>query len=251
MSIKHKQKVLFEGKEYIRTVYNEGGSCAQVALKGERYLVARDPSPETWHVITQNIYYRKRPRIPTGIKKAVFERDNHTCLMCGSIENLVLDHIHPHCEGGSSDIENLQTLCRDCNGRKGSGVAFGAKSRSSYGRPWHPSERLLASRLIQTLLRRGHTIKQIAEKADLPQQSITKMVKRAQGSYESVKKIEELSIALMPDLRVLTAFLENNPRLDKTSWIENKERSRRLFESMLREARENGVVLRQAPLEPR
>lgn len=42
------------------------------------------------------------------------------CLCCGTIENLVIDHIIPRClEQSSNDINNLQVLCRSCNSKKG------------------------------------------------------------------------------------------------------------------------------------
>lgn len=36
---------------------------------------------------------------------------------------LSIDHIHPERHGGTLDEDNLQTLCRPCNSRKGSRVA--------------------------------------------------------------------------------------------------------------------------------
>lgn len=41
------------------------------------------------------------------------------CLRCGSGDNLEVDHIDPVSMGGTSDLENLQILCRDCNAEKG------------------------------------------------------------------------------------------------------------------------------------
>lgn len=49
----------------------------------------------------------------------VFLRDGCQCLKCGSTENLTLDHVVPKSKGGMDHIDNLQTLCDKCNGKKG------------------------------------------------------------------------------------------------------------------------------------
>ncbi|HZT58952.1 MAG TPA: HNH endonuclease signature motif containing protein [Pyrinomonadaceae bacterium] len=51
---------------------------------------------------------------------ALEKRDGLFCQACGSVENLVIDHILPLSDGGFSELENLQLLCRFCNGSKGS-----------------------------------------------------------------------------------------------------------------------------------
>jgi 5-methylcytosine-specific restriction endonuclease McrA len=50
---------------------------------------------------------------------SIFERDNFTCLHCGTNENLTIDHIVPWVKGGGNEMGNLQTLCQSCNSRKG------------------------------------------------------------------------------------------------------------------------------------
>lgn len=64
----------------------------------------------------------KRPvakgTVPVALRRAVFERDNHTCQHCGTHENLSIDHIYPEVWGGPTTLENLQVLCRPCNNRK-------------------------------------------------------------------------------------------------------------------------------------
>jgi len=51
----------------------------------------------------------------------VFKRDSFTCQYCGvKAPDVILevDHITPVAEGGSSDLLNLVTACRDCNAGK-------------------------------------------------------------------------------------------------------------------------------------
>lgn len=61
----------------------------------------------------------RRAKIPRRIRELVYRRDGHRCRRCGSQQDLSLDHIEPWSFGGSDDLENLQTLCRSCNSRKG------------------------------------------------------------------------------------------------------------------------------------
>lgn len=65
----------------------------------------------------------KRKPIPQKIRFEVFKRDHFRCQYCGKGVNdgviLEVDHIHPVAEGGTNDIINLITACRECNGGKG------------------------------------------------------------------------------------------------------------------------------------
>jgi 5-methylcytosine-specific restriction endonuclease McrA len=60
-------------------------------------------------------------RNPLSVTKslAVFAADGYRCKWCGTQHNLTVDHIIPWSKGGGDDPENLQTLCRSCNSRKG------------------------------------------------------------------------------------------------------------------------------------
>lgn len=49
---------------------------------------------------------------------SVLERDAHSCTYCGDHEDLTCDHVLPMSRGGTSDLENLTTACRPCNGGK-------------------------------------------------------------------------------------------------------------------------------------
>ena len=65
--------------------------------------------------------YKKLP-IPPSIRWEVWERDNFRCQLCYTRKNLVVDHIHPESKGGTLELNNLQTLCKNCNSKKGSRV---------------------------------------------------------------------------------------------------------------------------------
>lgn len=72
--------------------------------------------------------YPSEPRVPRGFQKqpipeemrwSVFERDGFKCLVCGSQRMLRADHVIAESKGGPATLENLQTLCRNCNSKKG------------------------------------------------------------------------------------------------------------------------------------
>jgi 5-methylcytosine-specific restriction endonuclease McrA len=62
----------------------------------------------------------KPGRIPLhrDLRAFVLARDGNRCRRCGSIENLVADHILSRRNGGSHHPENLQALCDRCNAAK-------------------------------------------------------------------------------------------------------------------------------------
>jgi 5-methylcytosine-specific restriction endonuclease McrA len=60
-----------------------------------------------------------RPRIPSHIRAEVWERDRGKCVVCGSNDNLHMDHIVPLAKGGSAtNPKNLQVLCEKHNLQK-------------------------------------------------------------------------------------------------------------------------------------
>lgn len=66
----------------------------------------------------------RRFAVPTWLRWEVWERDNFTCQYCGSRQFLVCDHIYPVSRGGHTEADNLQTLCRTCNSKKGHRVVL-------------------------------------------------------------------------------------------------------------------------------
>jgi len=68
---------------------------------------------------------RRPPRTAgPALRLAVFKRDHYRCTVCGrspatdSTVELHLDHRIPWSLGGETTMENLATLCRQCNRRK-------------------------------------------------------------------------------------------------------------------------------------
>jgi len=61
----------------------------------------------------------KRKSLTKSIRHEVFKRDNYRCLECNASKDdgvvLHVDHIIPVAQGGSDELDNLQTLCQDCN----------------------------------------------------------------------------------------------------------------------------------------
>lgn len=62
-----------------------------------------------------------RQAIPKRVRFEVFKRDKFTCQYCGASApdvTLEIDHIKPVSKGGTNDILNLVTACRECNSGK-------------------------------------------------------------------------------------------------------------------------------------
>lgn len=70
----------------------------------------------------------RRRDITLGIRYDVLRRDRFRCVICGATPasnsgcELHVDHITPVAHGGMTIIENLRTLCRNCNLGKGAKV---------------------------------------------------------------------------------------------------------------------------------
>jgi hypothetical protein len=64
----------------------------------------------------------KKAFISKELRWAVWLRDDFTCRECKTRSNLSVDHVIPESKGGTLEIDNLQTLCRPCNSRKGTSL---------------------------------------------------------------------------------------------------------------------------------
>ncbi len=91
---KHIYSTFDETKNFIYSLYNEKPIMYNTSKKG------------------------RRETIPQNVKDKVWQRDNGTCVKCGSKEKLEFDHIIPFSKGGSSTYRNIQLLCESCNRKK-------------------------------------------------------------------------------------------------------------------------------------
>lgn len=59
----------------------------------------------------------KACNISQKVKEAVWERDNHRCILCGNQNAMPNAHYIPRSKGGLGIEQNVVTLCFDCHRR--------------------------------------------------------------------------------------------------------------------------------------
>lgn len=88
----------------------------------ERFLI------EDADIKEYELRIKERFILPKGKKRLqVLKNDNFKCVFCGRGKGetkLHIDHIIPKSKGGTDDIENLQTLCSECNLSKSDNLEF-------------------------------------------------------------------------------------------------------------------------------
>jgi 5-methylcytosine-specific restriction endonuclease McrA len=68
--------------------------------------------------------YRARQRAaqigdPVALQERIDEIYTESCVWCGTVDNIHVDHIWPLSKGGAHAVFNLQALCGTCNAKKG------------------------------------------------------------------------------------------------------------------------------------
>lgn len=83
--------------------------------------IGTDAKTATNKLLTKKVKIEKTRTIPLSARLKVFVRDNFRCVFCGRSPatdigiKLHIDHIVPFSEGGKTTLDNLQTLCQECN----------------------------------------------------------------------------------------------------------------------------------------
>lgn len=104
-------KIKIFGEDIVKNLINELNK-----RNGTFYL-----NKEIWNAICRV----ERGRVSNEMRRKIYERDNYRCRCCGRSQNevdLEIDHIVPIAKGGKSTSDNLQTLCTECNKRKGTTI---------------------------------------------------------------------------------------------------------------------------------
>ena len=112
------------------TLYRHFGGWTNACLKFIEYQSGEKVTEESGIV---NIHKTTSPKIkpvpikvktrtiPLSLRVKVLSRDKFRCVFCGKSPAidvgtiLHIDHIKPFSKGGENTLDNLQTLCQDCN----------------------------------------------------------------------------------------------------------------------------------------
>ena len=99
------------------TYFNRFGSWKNALIEFVKYKNNSDNIEYVENVVIK----KNRKAINNSIKYDIMKRDNFKCQYCGKSpaidSNVILeiDHILPVSKGGTNEIENLKTICKDCN----------------------------------------------------------------------------------------------------------------------------------------
>ena len=112
--------------ESLKRAYNEGRK-KRISFKGKNHWnwkggVSKNPEYSNWQQNKHNRSKRSNGGSHTFAEWEILKAQyNWTCPCCKKTEpeiKLTEDHIVPVSKGGSDNIENIQPLCRSCNGKK-------------------------------------------------------------------------------------------------------------------------------------
>jgi len=113
---------------------------AMLELKAKGFLVEHDAAhaqpkcQSAGQVLAQKNGFGSR-HISDKVKRAVWDRDQGKCNFCGATKDIEFDHIKPVSAGGTSEILNIQLLCRPCNRKKRISTAAHAEHIDTHAQP--------------------------------------------------------------------------------------------------------------------
>jgi 5-methylcytosine-specific restriction endonuclease McrA len=97
--------------------------------------------------IVRYVVYDKIPKARLKLnRRNIYERDDHTCYMCGNKyteDNLSIDHVVPASRGGKRTWTNLATCCKSCNRKKANHLLSELKYKPKF-MPYEPKSSNIA-----------------------------------------------------------------------------------------------------------
>lgn len=118
-------KARFKGWVNACAAFIENASCQNEEVKSEPEIQAGGlHKPKGM----SEIQVEEKRNIPMKLRYRVLTRDSYKCVLCGRSPathvgiSLHIDHINPFSQGGKTQLDNLRTLCDECNWGKGSEV---------------------------------------------------------------------------------------------------------------------------------
>jgi hypothetical protein len=104
--------------------------------------------------------------ISAPLRKKVLARDNHICRACGfggtvaHAPYLDCDHAISEKNGGETSLDNLQTLCKHCNGEKGeANWTFNIRTASVADEIWAHNHKVMSAAFHADTARRLRKLK--------------------------------------------------------------------------------------------
>lgn len=103
----------------------------------------------------------RKARISDTLRRRVLARDNHICRACGFGGSeafapfLDCDHAISERDGGETSADNLQCLCKACNGFKsGTSWTFPIRSASTSEEVWAHNHKVMRNAFIKDTAQR-------------------------------------------------------------------------------------------------
>ena len=104
----HKNNAKSKGKNGW-PVTTDAGVMYQASKLG---YISKDEA-DAYHKQRKKMQARKN-YVPKKVRDVVLQRDGDKCLLCGTRDGLMVSHIVSVNKGGTSEADNLQTLCASC-----------------------------------------------------------------------------------------------------------------------------------------
>lgn len=102
--------------------YNRFKSAYDAVENRLVYIMINNKAPEEVSIADEEEITERR-EISEAEKEQIFRRDGYKCVCCGKEKargvRLEIDHILPFSMRGVTSVENSQTLCKECNIKKG------------------------------------------------------------------------------------------------------------------------------------